>query len=347
MVQRTPSPAAMPAARTAPLSRPSPGFGLQRSVTSALEGLRHGLDDAANWFGERSTAAKIRLVAVLLLLAWLCGIAAPVALISSLAQNNVNYDSAASLAFLQAPPTATVVALAKAPALPTATFTAIPPTATLVAVEPPTDTPEPPTDTPEPPAATATPVPPMPTETPIPPTPTVTYTPIPQVVAVQAVAASKVAAAAPANQPALAAANPAPAIGWDGRLNSIGVRIDGVPVAAGQAYFRVVDVRWENEQEAQGKHHIYVDVLDEKGARLVGQGVDVLWAGGQETLHIEDKPAPEYGGNFPMYAVLGTYQVRVQGLPSETLAGLGMGTPELPAWKIHTSFYVKFQRATR
>jgi hypothetical protein len=161
--------------------------------------------------------------------------------------------------------------------------------------------------------------------------------------------AAAAAAPAPQQQPAAAVVQQPslPPVQWDGRLDAMGVRIAGVDVPAGQPYWRVVKVQWGNEQESQGKHHIYVEVLDEAGNRIVGQPVVVFWPGGQEILRTEDKPAPEYACNFPMYAVLGTYSVRVDGLPSETLVGLGMGTPELPAWKIHTTFYITFQRTVR
>lgn len=127
----------------------------------------------------------------------------------------------------------------------------------------------------------------------------------------------------------------------------MGVHIAGVDVPAGQPYWRIVEVKWGNETESQGKHHIYTEVLDENGGRLVGQPVIVFWHGGQDALKTEDKPAPEFACNFPMYKTLGSYNLKVDGLPSESLIGLGLGTPELPAWTIHTTFYVKFQRAVK
>ena len=155
-------------------------------------------------------------------------------------------------------------------------------------------------------------------------------------------------AAAPAEQPAAVAKEAAaPAISWDGRLDAMGVHIAGVDVPAGQPYWRIIEVKWGNEAESQGKHHIYIEVLDENGGRLSGQPVVVWWPGGQENMKTEDKPAPEYACNFPMYATLGTYSIRVDGLPSESLIGAGLGTPELPAWSFHTTFYITFQRTIK
>lgn len=332
----------------APAARPSPGYGLQRSVVGALQGMRRSFDTAVDWFSAQSTAAQVRTSAIVLLVAWLGGVAAPATLISLL-QSNMDYSTTSNAvlpsvetisptATVSAPPQAEQMMLAGVPAIEARQAPAVLSADTPV----PTDTPLPPTDTP---------VPPTPTDTPIPPTPTATFTPLAPAIEPAPAAAANVAAAAvavAAEQPAAAAPQPAaPPVEWDGRLDAMGVHIAGADVPAGQPYWRVKSVKWSNEEESQGKHHIYVDVLDEAGNRVTDQSVVISWAGGQEILHTENKPAPEYACNFPMYAVLGTYNVRVDGLPSESVVGLGMGTPELPAWKIHTTFYVTFQRAVK
>jgi hypothetical protein len=145
-----------------------------------------------------------------------------------------------------------------------------------------------------------------------------------------------------------AAAEPeAPAVGWDGRLDQLGVRIEQAPVAEGQQYWRITDVRWEDEIEAQGKHNIYVNVLDEGGARIIGQPVLIDWGTGRDVKPTEKKPPQEYSFNFNMYAVLGSYHVSIPGGPSDRLVGAGMGDLQRPTWKIHTCFYVTFQRSVR
>jgi hypothetical protein len=112
----------------------------------------------------------------------------------------------------------------------------------------------------------------------------------------------------------------------------------------GQAYWRLVECQWQNKEESGNDHTIYVEVLDEGGSRIVGQPVEIRWADGSLTVHIEDKPPPVFGTNFPMYGTLGAYSVSVPGLPSDTAQGLGMGTPEQPAYTIHTNFFLTFQR---
>jgi hypothetical protein len=126
----------------------------------------------------------------------------------------------------------------------------------------------------------------------------------------------------------------------------LNVAVEPVGVKAGQSYWRLIAVRWENEQEAGGRHSIFVDVLDENGSRLVGQAVEIRWQSGSLTVKTEDKPPTEPAANFPMYNTLGSYSVRVSGLPSDTITGLGLGTPDQPNFKVHTNFFLTFQRVT-
>jgi len=133
----------------------------------------------------------------------------------------------------------------------------------------------------------------------------------------------------------------------DSRLPALGVTIADASVGSGEQYWRLVEVRFADEQESGGKHHIYVDVIDENGVRLVGQPVTVMWGDGSDTQGLEDKPAPDYGYNYQMYAAGYAYNVKVEGLPSDELHGAGMGDVNDRFKGIHTSYYLIFQRATR
>ncbi len=286
-----------------------------------------GFDSLASWYHSLSVGAKIRLAVVLLLLAWLLGIAAPSALLDavSLATMLSNFSGADAL-----PPgpvgeggdKAGVLAMAMLPEQqlgPTATYTPLPtdtpvPTDTPLPSPTPTDTPVPPTPTP-----TNTPIPPTPTPRPIQPQPTPTPEP-------RAVAASIV---------------------WDSRLDQLGVGLRPADVAPGQLYWRLVEARWADEQQSEGRHHIFVNVLDESGKRIIGQPIKVSWREGSVTGVTEDKPATEYSYNFQMYAAGNSYDLSVEGLPSDTVTGMGLGDIERRAWKIHTSFYLTFQRSRR
>jgi CRP-like cAMP-binding protein len=199
---------------------------------------------------------------------------------------------------------------------------------------------------------------PFPTTTPLPtltPTPTNTPAPTPtsppvivqnyvQEAPVAAVALEASAEEAAPEEAVVAAAAPR---NLDSRLGALGVSIEDAAVEPGQQYWRLVEVRWEDENQSGGKHHIYVDVMDENGSRVMNQPVTVFWGDGSYTAALEDKPAPDYGFNYQMYASGQAYNVKVEGLPSDVLRGAGMGDIENRFRGIHTSYYLVYQRATR
>lgn len=159
------------------------------------------------------------------------------------------------------------------------------------------------------------------------------------------------AEAAPQAAPEAAAAAPAaaPAVSrnLDSRLPALGVTVEDAVANPGEQYWRLIEVRFADGVESGGKHHIYVDVLDEAGSRIVGHPVTVFWGDGSHTGPIEDKPAPDFGFNYMMYAAGYAYNVKVDGLPSDILHGAGMGDVQERFKGIHTSYYLTFQRATR
>lgn len=117
-------------------------------------------------------------------------------------------------------------------------------------------------------------------------------------------------------------------------------------VVPGEPYYKLIQVNWLDEEAAQGRHTIDINVLDEQGERLIGETVRVWWADGEALVVTEDKPPPEYSVHFPMYnPILGCpYQLEVTGLPSDSLHCLGLGTPEEPWRTTHIVFEVTFQR---
>jgi CRP-like cAMP-binding protein len=356
-----PTPQVEPVRPVRQAPQPSAATAMPGGIVGALAGLQRTADEAADWFQGQSRAAKLRLAAFLLLLVWLLGIAAPAAIITAISLDTTQIPTtvlaslplpASRLAKQQIGPV--MIALAdqalasgaEESTLPTPTYTPLPtktpiptntplPSATPTDV-PPTNTPAP-TDTPLP-TATNTLVPP--TDTPV-PTPTERPANTPTTVAQKSAAA--VAAAAPAQR---STQRPGPN-SWDGRLDQLGVTMALVNVNPGQQYWRLVDARWADENESGGRHHIFITVIDENGNRVVGQTVVVRWADGQEVHSTEDKPATEPNYNFQMYAAGQAYTAYLDGLPSDSVSGMGLGTIAQRTWKYHTSFYLTFQRATR
>lgn len=127
---------------------------------------------------------------------------------------------------------------------------------------------------------------------------------------------------------------------WDTRLDELDITMATATPAAGQPLFKLVKVEYQAEQESQGLHHIFVEVLDENGQRILGQPVALAWPDGKDTMITEDKPYPEYAANSAMYGEISEaqYEVYVEGSPSDKISGLG-----LPG-KRHVNYLLTFQR---
>jgi hypothetical protein len=111
-------------------------------------------------------------------------------------------------------------------------------------------------------------------------------------------------------------------------------------------------------EEGQSKHlhHIFVDVVergeDGTDARLFTTEVNVSWFDGEANstkivpVQIEKPENEPWGGNFPMFNPMGTFTVEVaaDAGTSDKVVGLGMGTPDEPAVKHHTSFGLRFRK---
>ena len=124
---------------------------------------------------------------------------------------------------------------------------------------------------------------------------------------------------------------------WDARLTERGVTVQPADVAPGEQFWRVTMARWYNEQESQGRHHIYVDAPD-------GALFQAIWPTGISTKAANGRSGFD-AGNYPMSASLNEFSVRmVPGTPSETVRGIGMGADGNPA--VHTSTEVRFELVT-
>jgi uncharacterized repeat protein (TIGR01451 family) len=131
---------------------------------------------------------------------------------------------------------------------------------------------------------------------------------------------------------------------WDPRLDELGVTLEPATVEPGQPHWRLVEARWADPDESAQRHHIFFEVLDENEERAAGQPVIVDWPDGSQTLYIKPGPLPTWGADYGMYSVLGSYGAQVGGsMPSDRVAGMGLGTIEEPDIKHHTSFYLTFR----
>lgn len=330
---------------------------VQRRLAGPTTGQQPGVPARApgsgfvEWFANLNTFGKVRLALFVLLLLWLLGVAAPWMLLNLLSGTSIANGTALAASSRALVAVATMgsyeiaqngdlaAALVKADSMaaPTATYTPSPtPTspgggveiasakALLVSAE-----------------GTATPVPLL-----------KLYVGEAQValdVPAEAISAPAAVDAPPQAEEAIQAAS-APAErgrAWDSRLDQLGVTIQEASVSSGQQYWRLIDARWADEIQSGGKHHIYVETLDEGGNRVVGQPVMVTWGEGALSGLTEDKAPPDYAYNFQMYAAGYAYSVNVEGMPSDRLSGAGLGSIEQRTYGIHTSYYLTFQRATK
>lgn len=136
----------------------------------------------------------------------------------------------------------------------------------------------------------------------------------------------------------------------DPRLIARGVTIETPPIAPGQSFWYIVKAQWYNEQESQGRHHIYIEAQDPDGRPQADVPFLAKGQGSQTPGSTNGKTGFD-AANVPMWASEGKngYSVWINGsVPSETLKGVGMGadTPEGFNAGIHTSTGVVFQWAT-
>lgn len=290
------------------------------------------------WFSNMSTFGKVRLAILVLLLIWLLGIVAPYLIFTMIRGTSSAAESTSEIASSSNVLRAINAVYAMGSYELAHSDTQLAQTLAMADQQvgaTPTYTPPP----------TITPVPtntPLPTPTPTPqPTATPTQPPAP---VVRQAAPAPVVAAEP--EPEVQAAS-LPSRTWDPRLDQLNVQVQEAGVEPGQPYFRLVEAVWQDEQESGGRHHIFVEVLDESGNRMVGHPVTVFWGDGSYTGNTEDKNPPDYAFNYMMYAAGNAYNVKVEGLPSDVLLGAGMGDIENPRWGIHTSYLLTFQKVTR
>jgi CRP-like cAMP-binding protein len=292
---RASAPVAVPMAPTQPLP-------VREETAGALTGLYRASMAApsGSWWSRSSTGAKVRLIAVIVLLLWVLG-AAAIAVINSLVSQNTGVSRTPPMAAGFQERAVLVALAADLPVDITPTYTPWPtetpmPTPTFTPTATPTNTPVP--------TATFTPVPP--TNTPVPPT----KTPVPTKVPLRAVA--KAPAAAPAVQVAKAAA-PAPA-----------------PKPSVQ--FSLVEVRRLSPCENRGNHNIFVKVVDAGGNPV--DGVVLVQSPNGQAGNVLDKQVSGSKGpgqaEFIMWK-MAEYAVYVSG------DGANPGSTEI-AQPVHSNF---------
>ena len=270
-----------------------------RSRRDELKSSRLGkfIGALAVWFTTRSRRVKVGLLILLLLFVWLCMVTLPSMLIHELSANlnggdgNLGYayaqngggNGGTSQALLQGVEPGAVVAVL--PFLETVTPT---PTHTPMPTDTPTVTPTPtgtllPTWTPTP---TITPTP---TRTPSPTPPPATPTSRPRVRATRA----------PTDTPT------------------------PPPTPTPDVDYIIASVRQLTPCENEGKHHIFVHVIDQFGNGIDGVPLKICWGPGENDCARPITETKSRGKGWVEFAMFkGTYNVRVDGAKSMVASGI-------------------------
>lgn len=135
--------------------------------------------------------------------------------------------------------------------------------------------------------------------------------------------------------------------GWDARLILRGTRLVEAQADPGQSVWRVIRGEFWDGNKAPGKHHVYVDTINERGQRLPGVWLLVRWSTGSHRIMSELKAGEPAAANFPMTPGRNAFSIRVDdGVLSDEVTGIGMGDDTPGGFNAgeHTSTFLIFQR---
>ncbi len=132
---------------------------------------------------------------------------------------------------------------------------------------------------------------------------------------------------------------PVPSIVWDSRLTERGAYLEPATVRAGEGYWRLVEARWFDHNESEGRHHILIDSLDINGERQSGVSIEIRWRDGSSTVQSEEKAGEPFAANYAMYALAPAYSAQpADGAPADRVEGMGLGELSEPHLAFHTSY---------
>jgi len=134
---------------------------------------------------------------------------------------------------------------------------------------------------------------------------------------------------------------------WDERLDALLVTFKPACVRPGEQFWHLIEAKWLDVNESNGYHHVFVDLLDENWQRVMQPPTQFVmaWTTDQCGRYMQWESDPfGYGANCPMYAAGAAYTVYVEGLPSDMIEKIGLGSIDQRDWRMLTSYQFKFQR---
>ncbi len=204
------------------------------------------------------------------------------------------------------------------------------------------------------PTATAPPLPAVPTyppavftQVPVAPADSVAVSAAQHALDLTATATAAAGATAVAARAAPCVPAPPTQVNWD---PAISMWVEPACVRPGDQYWALVEAQWLSGEQYNGYHHVFVDVKDKDGHRSPYATFVMSWPDGQCRVSIGQGTAEpiEHGNSCPMFSPAGSYDVRVEGLPSDVVHGLGLGGAHSATSPVDymTSFFLLFQRMT-
>lgn len=135
---------------------------------------------------------------------------------------------------------------------------------------------------------------------------------------------------------------------WDPALDALNVTFKPACVRPGEQFWHLVEAKWLDVEMSNGAHYVFVDLLDENRQRVMEPPTRFVmqWTTGQCERYMQWESDNGYGGHCPMYAAGAAYRVFVDGLPSDVIESVGLGSIDQREWRILTSYQFKFQRTT-
>ncbi len=124
-----------------------------------------------------------------------------------------------------------------------------------------------------------------------------------------------------------------------------GVEVKQAKVSPGEQYWAVERVHHLTPEENHGNHHIFFEVLDDLGKRILGARVRVAWEGGGEETFPLESAGGRYAGDFPMWKHQ-VCSVEMVGMPSDRVVNIHTAHPDEGEGNtlFHHSFAITFRR---
>lgn len=131
---------------------------------------------------------------------------------------------------------------------------------------------------------------------------------------------------------------------WDENLTKRGVVLKPyVPTKDGEVYYKLIEATYLGEN----KEHIFVDIQGIDGSLITDSPVEFYWDGDKTIRKTKDISKDKYAlgaVDFDMHAHGNSYGVRIPGVASDDVWGMGLGSIDKPDWNIHVSYKLVFKR---